>query len=284
MSLAACGEASNSDIPINEGDFKLPEATGETVLGNDIVKMDVSNSSEGYVLIKYNGDSDNTKLQIKHDSDVYTYNLSEADKYMVFPLSCGDGTYKLEVYENIGDNQYALVCAEAIDVALTDDTSPFLYPNNYVNYTADSKVVSLSYQVTADSENQLKLVEDVYAYVVKNIDYDYDTASNLSVGYVPNLDQVIDTKKGICFDYASLMSAMLRIRNIPTKLVVGYNGDVYHAWISVYISDVGWVQNAIEFDGTDWTLMDPTFAASSQRGSEADYVKNQDQYHALYFY
>ena len=85
----------------------------------------------------------------------------------------------------------------------------------------------------------------MYDYAVKKIDYDYEMAASVSSGYVPDLDQVIDRGKGICFDYASLMTAMLRISNIPTKLVIGYRGNDYHAWISVYISDIGWVDNVI---------------------------------------
>ncbi|MBQ0079158.1 MAG: transglutaminase domain-containing protein [Eubacterium sp.] len=285
LSLCACGSDSQvTDAPVIEGEYLLPELPGDKIIGNDLVQMDVSNSSDGYVGVKYNGDDDKAKLQVKYGSDIYTYNLNNSGEYMVFPFSCGSGSYQLEVYESLLENQYVQVSAGGVDVKLADETSPFLYPNNYVNYNADSKVVPLAYKVTADSDSQLGLVEDVYTYVVKEIDYDYDKLQNLGTGYLPDLDEVIDTHRGICFDYASLMCAMLRIRNIPTKLVVGYNGDVYHAWISVYISDVGWVDNAIEFDGTDWTLMDPTYAASSQRGSEADYVKNEDQYHALFFY
>ena len=123
----------------------------------------------------------------------------------------------------------------------------------------------------------------MYDYAVKKIDYDYEMAASVSSGYVPDLDQVIDRGKGICFDYASLMTAMLRISNIPTKLVIGYRGNDYHAWISVYISDIGWVDNVIEFDGKDWTLMDPA-TVSSGGSAAADYVEHQDKYHALYFY
>ena len=54
------------------------------------------------------------------------------------------------------------------------------------------------------------------------------------------------------------MAAMLRSQDIPAKLEIGYSGKVYHAWISVYIKDVGWIDNIIEFDGKSWKRMDPT--------------------------
>lgn len=42
---------------------------------------------------------------------------------------------------------------------------------------------------------------------------------------------------------------MLRSQRIPTRLEVGYMGDVYHAWISIYTKETGWVNGIIEFDG-----------------------------------
>jgi len=44
------------------------------------------------------------------------------------------------------------------------------------------------------------------------------------------------------------MSAMLRSQGIPTKLEVGYSGEAYHAWISTYIKESGWVDNIIKFE------------------------------------
>lgn len=72
------------------------------------------------------------------------------------------------------------------------------------------------------------------------------------------------TQTGICFDYASVMTTMLRSQRIPTRLEIGYAGENYHAWISTYIKDIGWVNGIIEFNGTSWTLMDPTYASTSK--------------------
>jgi transglutaminase-like putative cysteine protease len=62
------------------------------------------------------------------------------------------------------------------------------------------------------------------------------------------------------------MTAMLRSQGIPTKLVIGYAGDIYHAWISVYTEEKGWIENAIEFHGNEWVRMDPTFASTTGQG------------------
>ena len=59
--------------------------------------------------------------------------------------------------------------------------------------------------------------------------------------------KTLRTGRGICFDYASLTAAMLRSQNIPARLEIGYSGDVYHAWISVYTEETGWIDRLIEF-------------------------------------
>ena len=55
-------------------------------------------------------------------------------------------------------------------------------------------------------------------------------------GYLPELDNVISKKMGICFDYASLAAAMLRVQGVPTKLVIGYADSSYHSWNEVYVN------------------------------------------------
>ena len=84
------------------------------------------------------------------------------------------------------------------------------------------------------------------------------------------------------FDYAAVMASMLRCERIPTRLEVGYMGDVYHAWISTYIKDKGWVNGIIEFDGNDWKLMDPTFASTSS--DPKDFLTQTDEYITKYVY
>ena len=109
-------------------------------------------------------------------------------------------------------------------------------------------------------------------------------AENTEAGYIPDIDNTMKTKKGICFDYASLMAAMLRSQNIPTKLVVGYSGDAYHAWISVYLHESGWIDNIIEFDGKNWSLIDPTLAANNSGSSVKNYIGDGSNYTVKYLY
>ena len=71
-------------------------------------------------------------------------------------------------------------------------------------------------------------MEIIYNYVVNNFTYDKQQAATVKSGYLPVLDNVLAAKKGICFDYAGLMTGMLRSLGVPCKLVVGYAGTAYH--------------------------------------------------------
>jgi transglutaminase-like putative cysteine protease len=178
-------------------------------------------------------------------------------------LTSGDGDYSVTVYENISGNDYSTCLFENISVTIKNEFGPSLYPNQYVNFSSDSKAVAKASELAEGASSDLDVISNIYDYITSNISYDYSKASDPPVGYVTDIDAILDEGSGICLDYAALMAAMLRSQQIPTRLEVGYAKDVYHAWISVYIDDVGWLNGIIQFDGNTWTLVDPTFGANT---------------------
>ena len=261
-----------------------PEASGGDVRSAGSAALDVSNTSEGYLMVKYSGSAEKIKIQITGpDGNIYTYTSKKGD-YQTFPLTAGNGSYRVEILENISGTIYNMVASESVSVSISDELKPFLYPNQYVWFTADSEAVSLAQELSGKSSDDISFVEQVYKYVTKNIKYDTAKASDVPVDYIPDIDETLATGKGICFDYASLMASMLRCQNIPTKLVVGYSGSAYHAWISVYLDEVGWVDNIIEFDGKDWSLMDPTLASNNSDKTVKQYVGDGSNYTAEFQY
>ena len=257
------------------------------VYQNDAAVIDASNSSQGYIIVRYTGRNSKVKLQIVgQDQVTYTYNLKTgnggADE--VFPLSAGDGQYLINVYENISANQYATAFSQAITVTLADQFLPFLYPNQYVTFNATDQAVAKASELAYSADSDLDVVTNIYDYIISNITYDYDEAENVQSGYIPDVDEVLYTKKGICLDYAALMTAMLRSQRIPTRMEVGYAGTAYHAWISTYITDIGWVNGIIEFDGKDWSLMDPTFASTTNEKELKSFLNDSSNYRLKYIY
>lgn len=262
-----------------------PSADGVTVYQNDFASIDASNTSQGYVMVKYNGTNEKVKLQITcPDQSCYTYLISDRGAYDTFPLTAGNGSYALQVLENVAGDTYTVSLTQSINVSIEDEFLPFLYPNQYVNFHTDSQAVSKGSDLAKDTYSDLDVVQNIYNYVIKNISYDTEKAQNVSYGYVPDVDDTLSSKKGICFDYAALMTSMLRSQNIPTKLEVGYSGDAYHAWISTYIDDKGWVDDIIQFDGDTWQIMDPTLAATNDSAAVKKYVGDGSHYVVKYTY
>lgn len=254
---------------------------GKVVYGNDSVTIDASHTSDGYVMADYTGSNAKVKFRITGpDQITYTYNLHGG--YETFPLTAGDGNYLLEVFENIKDSSYYTLFSQDISVSVKNSFEPFLYANQYVNFTADSAAVTEGEALASEAGTDIEVVENVYNYIITNFTYDYDKAESVQSGYLPDVDEICQSKTGICFDYAAVMAAMLRSQRIPTRLEVGYMGDVYHAWISIYLADKGWVNGIIEFDGKNWKLMDPTFASTS--AVPKDFLTEDDKYITKYVY
>ena len=253
----------SGDTWSNDFTILIPKMSDEPAGGNEYVSIDDSNSADGYFCVRYLGTAKKIKLQLFKDTSItYTYNIAP-DEDAVIPLSLGSGIYSITIYENIKDSDYAMIYAEDLEVNLSDELLPFLYPNQYVSFTEESDTTALARELTNDCGNELDAVAKVYDYMIKNITYDYDKAENVQPGYLPDVDEILRIKTGICFDYSAVMAAMLRSVGIPTRMEIGYSGDAYHAWVSVYVKDVGWINDIIEFDGNVWTLMDPTFDANS---------------------
>ena len=190
----------------------------------------------------------------------------------------------VRLLENIKANRYSTVFSYPIRVTLSDQYKPFLYPNQFVNFNKDSLGVAEAQKLAYPCNNDLEVISQIYFYVIENMSYDYDKAAVVKSGYLPDIDQVFTAKKGICLDYAALMASMLRSQNIPTKMEIGYAGNVYHAWLSSYVNGIGWINGMIEFDGVDWSLMDPTFATTMKKRKLQSFISDSDNYSAKYIY
>lgn len=274
-----------AEAPAAVNDQTLPVASGTAVEAKGNVRIDYSNISDGYVMVRYGAaNSKRMKVQVAGPETTYTYDLP-ASAWITFPLSDGNGGYKVTVLQNTQGKKYAVLASVSFSVELEDKFAPFVRPNQYVDYADAENTVKKAGELTAGVDDPLEKVAKIYDYVVKTLTYDAKKAANVKSGYLPVLDDVLAAKTGICFDYASLMAGMLRSQGVPCKLVVGYAGKAYHAWISVWTEETGWIDGVIFFDGAQWQRMDPTFA-SSGKGSEAimKYIGDGSHYTTKYLY
>ncbi len=297
LSAAGCGEKAPPSAPVSPADptvpgerdntptILVPEQGGSEICGNEEVSICLSHLGDGYFSARYTGDSPKVKLQLTAENSMtYTYDLPVNGEWTIFPVSLGSGHYLLGVYSNIEATMYAEVFGTEFDATLSDEFGPFLYPNQYVWFTDKTEAIGLAEDLCLAANNDLEAVSFIYNYVITHVTYDQEEAENVQSGYLPEVDEVLETGKGICFDYAALMASMLRTQNIPTRLEIGYAGSAYHAWISCYIKDIGWVNGIIEFDGTDWSLMDPTLASNQGEKKLKEFIGDGSNYRTVYYY
>lgn len=280
--LAGCGNSPSSDEepPVySPARVLTPEAPGKKTLGNSPLILDISNQDQGYLTAESDSDDSRMNIQLTAPSGVvYSYFL-EPDEQTVLPFSEGSGEYLITCYQQVDGNQYAALYTETLTIKLQNEFLPFLYPNQYVDFSSKSKACKLAASLVKEDMTDIDILKTFYAYVTSHISYDYDKADSVEAGYLPDVDDTLSTGTGICFDYAALTTAMLRSQDIPCKLQIGYSGDVKHAWIDVYIRGRGWVTKAVSFDSDTWKLMDPTFDANSD-GDEAiqEYIGDESNY------
>ena len=289
VSLAACAGAAPAAESTAVPAILSPSAPGTEVEENDEAIIDYSNAGDGYVMVKWTGGGGvRIAVQVEgpNNPEKYTYYLHTDGSYDVLPLSDGDGTYQIVVCRNVSGTKYTQVLTASVNAEFSDSLAPFLRPNQYVNYSDGSEAVRKARELTAGASDNLDKVRAVYNWVVTNLTYDYDKAATVQSGYVPDVDKVLQERKGICFDYASLMSAMLRSQGVPVKLIIGYTSKgEYHAWINVWSEESGWMDSVIYFDGKVWKLMDPTFASSGKQSeSIMEYIGNAGNYKERFAY
>lgn len=106
----------------------------------------------------------------------------------------------------------------------------------------------------------LDCVQDFSHRIHKDFAYD-PTATSVATP----LADVLAERRGVCQDFAHLAIAGLRAMGLPTRYMSGYlmtkpppgkpklrGSDASHAWISVFIDELGWV----DFDPTNDCLPD----------------------------
>lgn len=176
------------------------------------------------------GKRDNTSLVLVPeatgpDDITYTYNLHGS--YEVFPLTAGNGTYTIGVYENISGTSYSTALSCSTEVSITNEFGPYLYPNQYVNFTAGSLPIDKAADLAYTANSDIEVIENVYNYIISNFTYYYDKAASVFSGYLPVVDEIYLKNTGvlysqlsqqhqICIQLAAVLQAVVSQKLLPT--------------------------------------------------------------------
>lgn len=238
----------------------------------EVEYFDLSNSDHG-VLTVINPNMDaKIKLMVSSEGERIFYNITEESES--FSLQFGSGSYSFELYANIEGDSYEMIAKKVDFIQLNNDLEPFLSKIQNVYWDDDMKPIIKAGKLAEASDEDFEKLSAIYNYVISNIVYDYDKIEGLSYSYVPDVEKIYSEGKGICYDYASLLAAMLRSVDIPTKVVKGYRDGLteYHAWNKVFVDE-------------HWITVDPTYDSANHLSFEQIILyDNEDTYNEVYEY
>ncbi|MGI6643374.1 MAG: transglutaminase-like domain-containing protein [Bacillota bacterium] len=233
--------------------------------------IDVSTAAEGYVAVTHPGETyGRIKALVEKGTERYAYDVRPGEDPEALPLQMGNGVYTIRLMQNTTGNLYREINRSVVVLDVEDENTVYLSSIQNINWKASEKTIALAQEIVEGLESDKERILAVYDYIVRNFAYDHKKAKSVGTGYLPDLDEVIEAKKGICYDLASLMAGLLRSIGIPAKLITGYVGSQrgYHAWTAA-------------FDGENWEQFDPTFGAARSRKTV---VKPDETYEIRYQY
>lgn len=203
--------------------------------------IDTENASDGYFSI-YCSTLNTSKIKIGVTfDDNTTYHDYLIGKTLSYAFVQGDGLYTITIYQNIKDNLYRRIASKQINVKLENKLSPYLVNTYEISFSDDDNVCKKADELCQGLSNSFKKIIMIYNFISRNISYDHQLAEDIINGkievYHPKAIDVLDNKKGICYDYAVLFAAMCRSQDIPCDIVKGYYKGIPHAWNKVYINN-----------------------------------------------
>ena len=243
--------------------------------GNAKVAVAVAEGDEGCLSVtwKGGGDPDIKVRTAKEEDGAYgperTYGVEGDGEPHRLPLQDGAGTYRVTVYQHVSERRYRLAwqgCVEAADAAAS--TAAWEGPNAIVDYDPGSELALKAAELCEGLETDVEKAGAVHAFVMAHMSYDGAKAraildGNWTGGSYPDPDGAYESGKGVCYDFAGLLAAMLRSQGVPCMLVYGYADGTYHAWCMAMADADRWIDGAGWASEGEWFLMDPTFADAS---------------------
>lgn len=207
--------------------------------GSFLVEFDGFNSLRNYRLVLARPDSDGHADPSTWISYPVTCNMFSV------PAILGAGTYRLTIFEINNKEKYGLPVWWQ-DITVNEEQAGNKYVPKYTSECTEYVHWCNEAFINAVNEITAGLTEDydiltACANRVHQIVYDYikmvKTAKQKTIP-IPDLNECLTLKKGICWDCAPLLCGMLRSLGYNAKLVVGtLNDDVFstgHCWVEVY--------------------------------------------------
>ena len=138
-----------------------------------------------------------------------------------------------------------LTASAGLTIAEAAKTKPeWLKPSLHIPSNS-AQFKDLARKIVGNEKNAKRAALKIKEYVQKSM------SPNAGIGVLRDATEIIQSKEGVCRDYAILTATLMRAAGIPTKVasgLVNWDGNFYyHAWAEIW-------------DGKRWLGMDSTTA------------------------
>jgi transglutaminase-like putative cysteine protease len=162
--------------------------------------------------------------------------------------------------EPVEKTEKDILAWETVRYELYQQLSPEFLEARY--FVLDSPFVYIFPKLTAYAEKSFsknRPILEAVADLMRRIYEDFTFVSGATTIATP-ISEVLEKRQGVCQDFAHLMIGCVRSQGLPARYVSGYietipppgqeklaGTDASHAWCSVYVPEIGWV----DFDPTN---------------------------------
>lgn len=160
-----------------------------------------------------------------------TNNIGE---YIFNNVNTGKINITVEGIANV--RTYDLKTAKALNKNITPekDLTRYLKPEKYIE-SDDSSIKQIAQSIPGNTKEEI--VNNIYKFTQKSIKYEI-------IPKTLGAKEALKLKKGKCSEFAAIMVAILRAKNIPARItygVIARDNPEKHGWVEVYFYKYGWV-------------------------------------------
>ncbi|MBK8502720.1 MAG: hypothetical protein IPL46_11155 [Saprospiraceae bacterium] len=124
----------------------------------------------------------------------------------------------------------------------------------------DTAIINFTKKLLSPAKNDLEKIRAIYQFVTHYLTYDYAALDNNRRRINQNIYDILERKKGICWDYAALITTMADAAEMTCLSIIGFSKDLNslkvsdqpdHAWNLVkmdsnyYLLDATWGSNTL---------------------------------------